>query len=117
MPYPHLDWVPSLISQLDRILLPECLILYPSERLYVPLFETLQQIASRLSVSPLLFLIIADGLSRYFNHKKSSGALVGVKIIGAHHISQVLFVDDILLFGRASIIEAKCIDEILNLFT
>jgi hypothetical protein len=50
-------------------------------------------------LSPLLFLIVAKGLSREINDAKITKALKGIKIGGSIFLSHLFFVDDILLFN------------------
>lgn len=67
-------------------------------------------------LSPLLFLLVAEGLSRALTQGKNSGELLGIKI--SQNLSlKHLFVDDVLLFSGGSRREAKTLRDILSLFS
>lgn len=54
------------------------------------------------SLSPLLFLLVAEGLSCFISHTKQSRGYNGLQITQTLHISHLLFVDDILIFCDGS---------------
>ncbi|XP_060967262.1 uncharacterized protein LOC133035407 [Cannabis sativa] len=66
-------------------------------------------------LSPALFIIAADVLSRLLMAKNEVGKIVGFKFTGGAAITHLMFADDIILFGKASVKEAnnflKCFDE------
>eukprot|EP01018_Ginkgo_biloba_P015812 Gb_04908 [translate_table: standard] len=68
-------------------------------------------------LSPLLFLIVVEAFCKHIHHEIWEGNLKGVKISDQLHISHIMFVDDILLFGTATTQNAKCLDHILKLFS
>lgn len=49
-------------------------------------------------LSPLLFLLVAEGLSRFLNEAHSDGDFRGIYVSQALAITHLLFVDDILIF-------------------
>jgi hypothetical protein len=51
-------------------------------------------------LSPLLFMLVIEGISRLLGHYKEEGLFVGIKITKNFNISHLLFVDDVLIFGR-----------------
>jgi hypothetical protein len=53
-------------------------------------------------LSPLLFLLVAECLSRYLHEEKATGSFRGIKITHGFYISHLLFVDDILIFCDGS---------------
>jgi hypothetical protein len=61
-------------------------------------------------LSPLLFLLVVECLSRFLNEAKSAGNFRGIKISPGLYISHLLFVDDILIFcdGSRQDIEKLC---------
>jgi hypothetical protein len=68
-------------------------------------------------LSPLLFLIIAEGLSRAILEAKRVRAITGVNMGRALSLSHLLFVDDALLFSNVTIWEANKLQEILDLYS
>ena len=68
------------------------------------------------SLSPLLFLLIIEGLSRLILEAKNKGKLKGVKVRRKHFITHLLFVDNVMVFGTDSLDEWLCYKEIINLF-
>jgi len=67
-------------------------------------------------LSPLLFLTIVDALSIFINHERTHGWLFGLKVSWTY-ISQLLFVDDILIFGKTLVSKEKFVDQVLKLFS
>lgn len=51
-------------------------------------------------MSPLLFLLIVEGLNKLLHNDKEEGKSAGLKIYMVLRITHVLFVDDILIFGK-----------------
>ena len=67
-------------------------------------------------LSPLLFLLIAEGLSRLIKELADKGDIVGLEAAAGIFITHLLFVDDILLFGGGSIPEWRAIKGVLDIF-
>eukprot|EP01018_Ginkgo_biloba_P002192 Gb_33330 [translate_table: standard] len=65
-------------------------------------------------LSPLLFLLVAEGLSRALGEAKRSGQLKGIKIGGSTYLTHLLFVDDILLFCEGTRRDVMKLKEVLN---
>lgn len=53
-------------------------------------------------MSPLLFLIIAEGSSRLILEAKRTSSLGGIKMGRSFFLTHLLFVDDILIFCDGS---------------
>ncbi|GLT54232.1 hypothetical protein SLA2020_274480 [Shorea laevis] len=65
-------------------------------------------------LSPFLFILGSEVLSRLLFKEEAAGRLKGLKIARrCPAISHLLFADDLLIFGRASISEAACINTCL----
>jgi hypothetical protein len=47
-------------------------------------------------LSPFLFLIMVEALSKLINDAKENGDLKGVKVIEQEYISHCIFVDDVV---------------------
>jgi hypothetical protein len=67
-------------------------------------------------LSPLLFLLVAEGLSRFISGEKLGGRFTGIKITNGLTITHLLFVDDILIFCDGSTRDADTLSEGLTLF-
>ena len=67
-----------------------------------PIFHAGRGLRQGYPLSPLLFLLVVEGLSRFIDHAKRRGAFKGVPISDALSISHLLFVDDILIFYDGS---------------
>jgi hypothetical protein len=50
-------------------------------------------------LSPFLFLLVAEGLSKLICNTRRSGELKGLKVSPSEVLSHLLFIDDVLLFG------------------
>jgi hypothetical protein len=68
-------------------------------------------------LSPLLFLLVAEGLNRAISEAKRLGSFPGIKISQALHLTHLLFVDDVLIFSGGSRREAEALRNILTLFS
>lgn len=53
-------------------------------------------------LSPFLFLLIADALSRLIHHAKREGSYKGFKVTRYEELSDILFVDDVLMMGEGT---------------
>jgi len=67
-------------------------------------------------LSPLLFLLVAEGLSRYIKDAVVKGNFGGIQIARGMIITHLLFVDDILIFCNGSRRDTECLLEGINLF-
>eukprot|EP00253_Pinus_taeda_P009559 PITA_09559 len=68
-------------------------------------------------LSPFLFVLMAEGLSRLLHHAISSQAIKGIVLHGLHPLSHQQFVEDTMLFGHPSSLEAKAFKALLSLFS
>ena len=67
-------------------------------------------------LSPLLFFLVIKGLSLMINYAKSKKSIQGIRFSHSLSISHILFVDDMLIFGRGSMEEWSCYHSIISLF-
>ena len=68
-------------------------------------------------MSPFLYILMAETLSRKISAKKDVGYIPGIKIAkGVVPINHALFADDSLLLGGASMKIARAFKEILQKF-
>jgi hypothetical protein len=68
------------------------------------------------SLSPLLFILILNGLSILLKNKQAEGLLKGIKVAGQTHILHILFADDVLILTSANLAEWSIIHSILSSF-
>ena len=65
-------------------------------------------------ISPYLFLLCAEGLTAMLKREESKGLISGVSVCrGAPRISHLLFVDDCIIFGKASVDEGYRVLKVL----
>lgn len=67
-------------------------------------------------LSPFIFVLMTEGLSRLIQHAVLSGQLRGISLHGSPTTTHQQFVDDNMLFGFPSAQEARSFKNILNLF-
>jgi hypothetical protein len=68
-------------------------------------------------LSPLLFLLVAEGLNREITHAKSAGTFSGIKISHVLYLTHLLSMDDVLIFSGGSRREVEVLRNILSLFS
>jgi hypothetical protein len=67
-------------------------------------------------LSPLLFLLIVEGLSRVIHEQVREKKLEGVYVERGIRITHMMFVDDIIIFGNRNLSEWKVFQQVLDLF-
>jgi hypothetical protein len=67
-------------------------------------------------LSPLLFILIMEGLSLLLKSAQEEGKISGIKVSSHFKILHVLFVDDIIILSRAVLKEWWEIDKIIGFF-
>jgi len=67
-------------------------------------------------LSPLLFILVMDGLCRLIGKARDDGTIQGVQVSNTFALTHILFVDDVLLFGSNNIGEWTQYRGILSLF-
>ena len=68
-------------------------------------------------MSPLLFLLVAKGLSRALRGARAEGHFTGIQLAPNLNITHLLFVDDVLIFCSGTRGESRVLQEILDLFS
>ena len=81
-----------------------------------PFFSSSRGIRQGCPLSPLLFILVIEGLSLLIEDAKRNGKIKGIKI--SHHLSltHLLFVDDVILFGLGILEEWLAYKAILDSF-
>ena len=67
-------------------------------------------------LSPLLFILVIEGLSLVIREARSSGLIRGIKISPSLTLSHLLFVDDVILMGSGTLLDWSAFDVILETF-
>ena len=68
-------------------------------------FKSEKGIKQGCPLSPFLFLLVIEGLSKNIQDAKAKGMIKGIKICKNLSITHFLFVDDVLLLGLYSLEE------------
>lgn len=76
-----------------------------------------QRLRQRDPLSPYLFILCTEYLTRIFNREEAQNNLHGIKISrGALALSHLMYADDLLLMSKANKREAQTINKCLDLF-
>ena len=67
-------------------------------------------------LSPLLFILVIEGLSLLIEDANRNGKIKGIKISSQLFLTHLLFVDDVILFGLGSFEEWMAFKVILDTF-
>jgi hypothetical protein len=67
-------------------------------------------------LSPFIFLLVADGLSRLIHQSHGRNIIKWLKVSQEEFLTHLLFVDDIIIFGAGSTEEIKTWKEIMDSF-
>jgi hypothetical protein len=79
-------------------------------------FKSGQGLRQGCPLSPLLFILVMEGLSLLLKDNQKEGKLTGVKVSRSIKILHVLFVDDVIIMSNATIQEWWEIDKLLKSF-
>ena len=82
-----------------------------------PFFHVERGLRQGCPMSPLLLLLVAEGLSRSLREAKRLGSLKSIRISQQLHITHLLFVDDVLILCSGSVRDTNTIFYILELFS
>ena len=79
-------------------------------------FPATHGITQGCPLSPLLFILVIEGLNLLIAEARRIGKLKGIKISPQLFLTHLLFVDDVLLFGMGSYDDWLAFKEILDTF-
>ena len=68
-------------------------------------------------LSPFIFLLVAEALSRIVLNAKAEGKIKDIKVTKPEEATHTLFVDDVLLFGEGSISNLEAMKELIDKYT
>ena len=108
IPLPTTNWIMGCVSSANFSILVNG---NPT-----PFFSASRGLRQGCPMSPLLFLLIAEGFSRMIKELADHGDIVGIEVAARIFITHLLFVDDILLFGGGTFREWQAIKKALDVF-
>ena len=79
-------------------------------------FKVERGIRQGCPLSPLIFLLVAEGLSCFLKEAVRRGDLTGLILAQGINLTHLLFVDDILLFCRGTRRDIDCLYRGINIF-
>jgi hypothetical protein len=82
-----------------------------------PFFTPERGLKQGFPLSPLLFLLVAEGLNRALTQGNTTGELSGIKITHNMSLTHLLFVDIVFLFSGGSRRKAETLRDIISLFS
>jgi hypothetical protein len=80
-------------------------------------FKSSRGLRQGCPLSPLLFLLVVEGLSRAIKEQVRDKKIEGIHVARGIYITHLMFVDDIILFGNGNFVEWELFKEILELFS
>jgi len=107
-PYAYIKWVMCCIMDVSYS------VLLNGEA--TPFFLSERGLRQGCPLSPLLFLLIMEGLSRAIITARNRDQLASIKINENYILTHLLFVDDVLIFLNGSIGDTMVLQNIFNLF-
>jgi len=108
MGLPMTNWIMTCITSTSFV------VLINGEATYF--FRSGRGVREGCPLSPLLFILIMEGLSLLLKKCQAEGSISGLKIARLTKILHLLFVDDILILSNANLAEWREIDKLIPLF-
>jgi hypothetical protein len=81
-----------------------------------PLFHDESGLRQGLPWSPLLFLLVVEGINKAIGEEKSRGDFQGISISTTLNLTHLLFVEDVLIFCNGKMGDADKLRCILDIF-
>lgn len=81
-----------------------------------PFFSAERGLRQGCPLSPLLFLLVMEGLNRLIAAKHRRGRIKGIKITENCSLTHLLFVDDVLIFLNGSLADTSALQSVFDLF-
>jgi hypothetical protein len=79
-------------------------------------FKSKRGLRQGCPLSPLLFLLVVEGLSRAIQEQVRENNIEGIPVARGLNITHLMFVDDVILFGSGNISEWEVFKEVMDLF-
>jgi len=77
-------------------------------------FQVSRGIRQGFPLSPLLFILIIEGLSLLISNALNMGDIYGIKVAPSLYLTHLIFVDDAILFGMGTVEEWQHYKEIMD---
>jgi len=81
------------------------------------LFKRSRGLRQCCPLSPLIFILVMEGLSLLMKASQSASILSGISVSRSLKILHILFVDDVVILTKSTMQEWWEIDKILNFFS
>lgn len=107
-PYMYIKWIMSCITDVSYSVL--------LNGAPTPFFSAEKGLRQGWPLSPLLFLLIMEGLSRSIAAEHIRGRIEGIKIMDNCFLTHLLFVDDVLIFLNGSIRDTTTLQYVFDIF-
>lgn len=107
-PYEFIKWTMSCITDVSYN------VLLNGEA--TPFFTSERGLRQGCPLSPLLFLLIMEGLSRVISSARDRHHMTGIKIVDNLFLTHLLFVDDILIFLNGNVGDSTALHGSILLF-
>eukprot|EP00253_Pinus_taeda_P034852 PITA_34852 len=106
--YPFVSWIMGCITNVSFVVLVN--------GAATSFFNSQRGLRQGCPLSPLLFLLVAEGLSRLIHKAKREEKVKGIEVAINLYITHLIFVDDILIFTNGNHNELKEFKCIFDLF-
>eukprot|EP00253_Pinus_taeda_P031126 PITA_31126 len=106
--YTFISWIMGCISNVSFVVL--------INGAASPFFKSQRGLRQGCPLSPLLFLLVVEGLSRLIHKARRTDKTKGIEVAINLYIKHLLFIDDILIFSNGSYNELKEFKNIFDLF-
>jgi len=108
IPYDIVKWIMSCVTSANYVVLVNG---SPTG-----FFKAKRGLRQGCPMSPLLFLLLIEGLSRMLREARLEGCINGVSISSSLALTHILFMDDIILFGKCDYDEWLQLSKIFKTF-
>lgn len=109
--------IPYFLHDLDHVLYLLSNFQHPHKWIYHTFFHEKRGLKQGCPLSPLLFVIVMEGLNRLIASVKTDGRLHGLKMSNLCFLTHLLFVDDVLIFLDGNIQYSATFADILFMFS
>ncbi len=107
-PYEFIKWIMCCITNISFSVLVN--------GVASPFFHYERGLRQGCPLSPLIFLLVMEGLSRLIKDMHLKGRLMGIRITDSCIITHLLFVDDVLIFLNGGIGDLTTLQKTISLF-
>ena len=101
---------------MDHVLYNQCYLQRTCQCIYIPFFHAERGLRQGCPLSPLLFLLIMDELSKLIGEEQRQGWIAGIKITNTCILTHLLFIDDVLIFLNGGIGDSTSLHNAFGIF-